>query len=172
MAIIRGVHKVSNWLDKIGEYVCLIMLAAMVIISGLQIVCRVFFTALSWSEEAARYFLVWSTFIGASCVYKHAGHISVTVVQNLLPGVGRKFLQILVHVICGVLFALMIYFGIVYVGKQGSQLSPAMRIPMSYLYASIPTGGALMFWHALDAVFQTLTNRDETSGETKEVEKA
>lgn len=160
MAIVRGIHKISDWLDKFGGAVCLIMLGAMVIITGLQIICRVFFTALSWSEEAARYLLVWSTFIGASCVYKHGGHISVTIVQNLLPQIGTKILQVLVHLLCGVFFALMIVFGVIYVGKQTGQLSPAMRIPMSYMYASIPAGGVLLFWHMLDAVLQTVFQRE------------
>ena len=170
MVIIRGIHRISDWLDKIGAYLCLVMLAAMVIITGLQIVCRVFFTALTWSEEAARYLLIWSTFIGASCVYKHGGHISVTVVQGLLPGVGKKLVQILVHILCCSFFALMIGFGFIYVGKQGGQLSPAMRIPMSYLYAAIPVGGILMFWHALDAVLQTLLQKEQPA--EKEVETA
>lgn len=50
----------------------------------------------------------------------------------------------------------MVYFGAVYAMKQSRQLSPAMRIPMSYLYASIPAGGLMMLWHAVDAVLQTL----------------
>ena len=159
MAIVRGIHKVSGWLDRIGAGASFVMLAAMVIITGLQIVSRVFFTALSWSEEVARYLLVWSTFIGASCVYKHAGHISVTFVQGLLPGVGKKILEILVHLICGAFFAVLVYYGVIYAGKQGGQLSPAIRVPMSYLYAAIPAGGVLLFWHALDAVLQALTTK-------------
>lgn len=162
MAIVRVIHKVSGWLDRIGAGLSLVMLAAMVLITGLQIACRVFFTALSWSEEAARYLLVWSTFIGAGCVYKHAGHISVTVVQSLLPGMGKKALELLVHLICGAFFAVIVYYGVLYAGKQGGQLSPAIRIPMSYMYASIPVGGALMLWHALDAILQTLTERSRS----------
>ena len=162
MAIVRGIHKVSGWLDRIGAGASFVMLAAMVIITGLQIVSRVFFTALSWSEEVARYLLVWSTFIGASCVYKHAGHISVTFVQGLLPGVGKRILEILVHLICGAFFAVLVYYGVIYAGKQGGQLSPAIRIPMSYMYAAIPAGGILLLWHAMDAVLQALTGKTES----------
>lgn len=161
MSIVRGIHKISDWLDKFGAVVSLIMLAAMVIITGLQIVFRVFFEALTWSEELCRYLLVWSTFVGASCVYKHAGHINITIVQNLLPPKVRKILKLLVQVICVVFFVMMIYYGFIYVGKQGAQLSPAMRIPMSYMYASIPVGGLLMAWHALDAILQMLFVKDE-----------
>lgn len=161
MVIIKAIHKISDWLDKIGAYLCLIMLAAMVVITGMQIICRVFFTALTWSEEAARYLLVWSTFVGASCVYKHAGHISVSVVQDLLPKAGKKIIQIVVHLICAVFFALCVYYGGIYAMKMAKQLSPAMRIPMCYMYAVVPVGGALLFWHALDAVLQAFVKKDK-----------
>lgn len=71
-------------------------------------------------------------------------------------GGGRRAAQVVVHLLCAVFFALMVYFGAVYAMKQSRQLSPAMRIPMSYLYASIPAGGLMMLWHAVDAVLQTL----------------
>lgn len=163
MAIVRGIHKISDWLDKFGAAVSLIMLAAMVIITGLQIIFRIFFEALDWSEELCRYLLVWSTFVGASCVYKHAGHINITIVQDLLPPAGRKVLKLLVQLLCGAFFVMMIYYGFIYVGKQGTQLSPAMRIPMSYMYAAIPVGGILMGWHALDAILELLIPQEEES---------
>lgn len=161
MVIVRGIHKVSDWLDKFGAVLSLIMLAAMVIITGLQIVFRVLFEALTWSEELCRYLLVWSTFVGASCVYKHAGHINITIVQDLLPPKARKILKLLVQVVCGIFFVMMIYYGFIYVGKQGAQLSPAMRIPMSFMYAAIPVGGILMGWHAVDAILQLLFTKEE-----------
>ena len=61
MMIVRGVHKLSDILDKIAEIIIVAMLGAMVIITGAQIVCRIFFTALAWSQEATRYLLIWST---------------------------------------------------------------------------------------------------------------
>ena len=161
MAIVRGIHKVSDWLDKIGAVISLIMLATMVIITGLQIVFRVCFEALTWSEELCRYLLVWSTFVGASCVYKHAGHINITIVQDLLSPKGRKVLKLLVQLLCGAFFVMMIYYGFIYVGKQGAQLSPAMRIPMSFMYAAIPVGGILMGWHAVDAILELLIPKKE-----------
>lgn len=156
MGIVRGVHRIGDGLNRLGEILCLVMLAVMVIVTGLQIIFRVFFTALTWSDELVRYLLVWSSFLGASCVYRSGGHISVTVIQNLLPRGGRRAVQIAVHVLCAFFFALMVYFGVVYAMKQARQLSPAMRIPMSYIYASIPAGGLMMFWHAVDAVLQTI----------------
>ena len=81
MMIVRGIHKISDALDKIAEAVIVIMLGAMVLITGAQIVCRVFFTALAWSQEATRYLLIWSTLFGAGC----AGATSLCSVFARIP---------------------------------------------------------------------------------------
>lgn len=172
MGIVRAIHKLGKWLDKLGEYICLVMLFAMVVITGAQIICRVFFEALSWSEELARYLLVWSSIIGAACVYRRAGHINVSIIQDLLPSKGKMIMQIIVHILCGVFFALMIYFGFIYMGKMANQLSPAMRLPMSIMYASIPVGGILLLYQAIDGILALLFDKEEPETEIKEAEQA
>ena len=134
------------------EIVIVAMLGIMVVVTGAQIVCRVFFTSLSWSEEATRYLLIWSTLLGAGCVYKHAGHISITLLQDLLPEKAKDVIQILIHGLCILLFALIVFYGIRYFGKQGKQLSATMRLPMKYVYTCIPLGAGIMIVHGVDAV--------------------
>lgn len=170
MGIVQAFHKLGKWLDKLGEYICLVMLFAMVVITGAQIICRVFFTALTWSEELSRYLLVWSSIIGAACVYRRAGHINVSIIQDLMPPVGKKIMKVIVHILCGVFFALMIYYGFIYMGKMANQLSPAMRLPMSIMYASIPVGGILLLYQAVDAILALLFDKEETG--MKEAEQA
>ena len=155
------VHKLSDILDTICSYIIVVMLGAMVVITGAQIVCRMAFTALSWSEEATRYLLVWSSFLGASCVYKHSGHISITFVQDMVPAALSKVLKLLVHVVCTVLFVVVIIYGMKYFGKQGNQLSAAMRLPMKYIYLCIPVGCGFMLVHAVDAVLGLLFGKEE-----------
>lgn len=154
--IVGWIHKFSDLLDKAMEVVIVAMLGIMVVVTGAQIVCRVFFTSLSWSEEATRYLLIWSTLLGAGCVYKHSGHISITVLQDLLPEKAKDVLQIVIHALCIVLFALIVFYGIKYFGKQGRQLSATMRLPMKYVYTCIPLGAGIMIVHAVDAVLQHL----------------
>lgn len=161
MAFVKGFHKLSDILDTICSYIIVVMLGAMVVITGAQIVCRMAFTALSWSEEATRYLLVWSSFLGASCVYKHSGHISITFVQDMVPAALSKVLNLLVHVVCTVLFVVVIIYGMKYFGKQGNQLSAAMRLPMKYIYLCIPVGCGFMLVHAVDAVLGLLFGKEE-----------
>lgn len=152
MALRRALHNLSRAVDRIGEAACLIMVSLMVIVTGAQIVFRVFFTALVWSEELTRYLLAWSSFIGASCVYRHAGHISITLVQDALPPRLRGVLRLVIHLLCAAFFALMIWYGTSYALRMGRQMSPAMRIPMSYMYAAISIGGVMMMLHTIDMI--------------------
>ena len=64
MNFAKGFKKFSDSIDKICTIIVVIMLAAMVVVTMAQIICRSWFTALQWSEEVNRYLLVWSTFLG------------------------------------------------------------------------------------------------------------
>ncbi|MGN0776319.1 MAG: TRAP transporter small permease, partial [Candidatus Ventricola sp.] len=72
-ALKKVLTPVSDALDKLCSVLIVIMLGVMVLVTGAQIVCRTWFTALSWSDEVTRYLLIWSTFLGASVVYRHSG---------------------------------------------------------------------------------------------------
>ncbi|MBP1926643.1 TRAP-type C4-dicarboxylate transport system permease small subunit [Sedimentibacter acidaminivorans] len=152
MLLANLVHKASDFVDKICCKLIITILAMMVLTTSLQIVCRVFFSALSWSEELTRYLLVYLTFFGASSVYKRNGHISVLVMQQLLSPKLQKFASIFVIILCGAFFSIATMYGMKYMGLQGSQLSAALRIPMKYVYMSIPIGFSIMILHSVDNV--------------------
>ena len=81
----KVLQKISSVLDSIFGFLVVIMIGAMVIITTAQIICRVWFTALSWSEEVTRFLLIWATFLGATCVYRRSGNIAITAVQTMFP---------------------------------------------------------------------------------------
>ncbi len=163
MGAANAVRKISDGVDKICCVAAIALLIAMVLLTGAQIACRVFFTALSWSEEATRYMLVWSTFIGGSVVYKRAGHITITLVQDILPKIPRKTLRILSHLVCGIFCGIAIYFGFSYMILQGSQISAALGIPMRMMYMAIPVGCIIIELHVIDAVIQTFVKKEEVT---------
>ncbi len=156
MILVKGFHAFSKWLDYASGAVCVFCLAAMVLLAGLQIVCRIWFTALAWSEELTRYLMVWATFLGASCVYRRSGHINVTVVQALFPEPCQKMMRLCCHLLCGAFCLTAALYGIDYMGMQSRQLSAALRIPMSWVYLAIPVGCGLIVLHVLDSIINML----------------
>jgi TRAP-type C4-dicarboxylate transport system permease small subunit len=154
MHIANVVHKASDFIDGICVKSIIAILAMMVVTTSLQIICRVFFSALSWSEEVTRYLLVYLTFLGASTVYKRSGHISVLVIPQLLSSKLQKYLSIFVIMLSGIFFSIATFYGIKYMGLQGTQLSAALRIPMKYIYMAVPIGFSIMILYSVDNIIK------------------
>jgi len=152
--------KLSDWLDKACGAVIVVMLAAMVVITGVQIVCRTWFTALSWSDEVTRYLLIWSTFLGATCVYRHGGNISITFVQEALPAKAAKVLKVLVHVVCMALFAVLLYYGCMYCMKL-NKTATALPIKMKYIFTCIPISMGISIFHAMKLTVDEIMKKPE-----------
>lgn len=148
MVLKKILMPVSNALDKLCSVLIVIMLGLMVLITGAQIVCRTWFTALTWSDEVTRYLLIWSTFLGASVVYRHSGHISVTIVQDAVPPRLSKVLRVAVHVICFVLFAVLLYFSCTYCMKL-NKTATTLPIKMKYIYLCVPVSMVILMVHSL-----------------------
>ena len=147
-AIKKILTPVSNLLDTVCSAAIVFILGAMVIITGAQIICRTWFTALSWSDEVTRYLLIWSTFLGSTVVYRHKGHISVTLLQDAVKPSIAKALRIVVHVICFALFAVLFYYSTLYCMKL-KKTATAMPIKMKYVYSCIPVSMVIMMIHSL-----------------------
>ncbi|MDD4844285.1 MAG: TRAP transporter small permease [Anaerotignum sp.] len=161
MSVITFIRKLSDTINKVCLTICVALLGAMVVVTFVQIICRVFFTALSWSEEMARYFLIWASLLGAGCVYKSGSNIAISVLQDRLPESLKKITKILVHVLCGFFFALAIYHGFRYMGLMGTQKSAALHVPMRYMYFVIPLGCSIMEIHAINGIFGEIFGKGE-----------
>lgn len=98
----------------------------------------------SWSEELARYLMVWLTMLGAAAAMRSGGHIAVTTLIDMLPPAGRRAAlavrDVAVVCTCGVLA----WWGIGFAGLNATQESAAMDIPMSIPYAALPAGATLI----------------------------
>ncbi|OQY32070.1 MAG: hypothetical protein B6241_12335 [Spirochaetaceae bacterium 4572_59] len=156
MSTIRIIQKLSLKIDNGINYITFLAIICMIISITMQIVFRMFFNALSWSEEAARYLLVWSTFLGSTMAYKRGMHIAVTFIIESFPPAVEKTLQIISHLLAAVFFVIIIVYGIRYMQMQSTQVSASLRIPMKYVYFIIPFSAAVMGIHAVTKILEVL----------------
>jgi TRAP-type C4-dicarboxylate transport system permease small subunit len=123
----------------------------MTIVVVLQVICRYLLgAALTWSEEFARYGLVWITFLGAGIALKRRAHMGVQIIVGMFsPGV-RKTVQL--FTILGVMGFLLIATlkGMELALFNMKQYSPAIGLPMGFVYLAIPSGCLVMIIHAAD----------------------
>lgn len=146
--------ELSDRLDTVARFALFATLTAMIVVITAQIIFRVFFTALSWSEELSRYLLVWSSFIGTTVAFKKGAHIAVTFVVDFLPHNIRKLVQTLSCILMAIFFGVTIWYSIFLFNMQIFQVSPAMGIKMRYVYMIIPICFSVLCIHLLNQFTQ------------------
>ncbi len=147
------------WSDRINawsEKALFGLMVAMIFFTTLQVITRVFFTALSWSEEITCFLLVYASLVGAAVAFKRGSHIAVTFIVQRLPAGGQKAMAILVHLLGIGFFAVIAFYGILLMKAESHQTSPAMMIPMVWVYLIFPVLGGVIILHLLAAIGQTL----------------
>ena len=72
---------------------------------------------------------------------------------NLLPQNIGKITNIVAHILIIFFLAVVTYYGIGLVIMTHKQLSSGMRIPMSYVYLSIPIGSMFMIMFIVESYF-------------------
>lgn len=101
-------------------------------------------SSLPWTEELARYLMVWFAFIGMAMAFRDESHVNVSFIVNLFPLSVRHFIKLFSYVLV-LIFLITLFsqslnvFRIVKI-----QTSPSMRMPMIYPYLSVTFGSLLM----------------------------
>jgi len=153
-AVTGLLQRSERLLDAAIQPIVFLGMAALIGVITLQIVSRVFFTAVSWTEEVARFLLIWITFLGATLAFQRGRHIAVTFVVDVLPPRLAQLARIAaVLVALGFMLALIV-IGYRYMQMQSFQRSAALRLSMTYIYAVIPLSAAIMAWYALIDVIE------------------
>jgi TRAP-type C4-dicarboxylate transport system permease small subunit len=144
-------NAIRSVLDRLTGAFCCVLLSVMIVVVVWQVVSRyVLNDPSTFSEELLRFGVIWLSLIGAAYVAGRNKHMSINILVEHATGRKRTALQILIQVFF-LLFALGILLpgGIRAVGLTGQQFSPVLQIPMSYIYAAIPTSGVLIAIYSL-----------------------
>lgn len=152
----KYIEKLSEYLDKACRSGLFIVLVSMIVVITTQVIFRVFFTALSWTEELSRYLLVWATFLGTAVAFKKGAHIAVTFVVDALPETLRKIVRFCTCCFMAIFFGVTIWYSIYLFNVQVFQVSPAIGLKMRYVYTVIPFTFTVMSVHLVTQMFQLL----------------
>ncbi|MCR4425244.1 MAG: TRAP transporter small permease [Firmicutes bacterium] len=122
-----------------------IMLVAMVLSVFLQVVFRYALAQpLSWAEELARFLFVWISMLSAAGGLGGSMRQGVDLVTRRLPVKARAVIGILVRLGTVLFCSVLVMWGIELVKIVHYQTSPAMGVPMSWVYSAVPVAAGLM----------------------------
>lgn len=146
-----------KFLDRhLEEALIVVLMALMTILIGVQIFMRyVMGASLSWSEELARYFFIWMTYIGIAYAVHKDAHIRVTMATDRLSAAGQIYARILAHLIFCAFALFVMYQGWFMVEKtfRFGQKSASLGIPMGVIYLAPFTGFLLTVIRLIQSLF-------------------
>ncbi len=142
-------QRIERGLDAIIQPVVFAGMAALIGVITLQIVSRVFFSAVGWTEEVARFLLVWITFLAGTLAFQRGRHIAVSFAVDALPLPMRKLARLAALAIVVAFMITLIVIGYRYMQVQSFQKSASLRLSMTYVYAVMPLAAGIMAWYAL-----------------------
>jgi TRAP-type C4-dicarboxylate transport system permease small subunit len=125
-----------NWLV---ERVCVALLVLLVLDVWLGVLARyVIPLPLTFTEELARYLMIWMALLAVSSAIAHREHIGVAFVFERLPAPARRWLAVAFDVIGFLFFGALFVYGLGFAERGMTRLTMIYAIPKGYAFAGVP----------------------------------
>ncbi len=155
---------VTGILDKSLRLALAILMSAMVTSVVWQVLSRYLFVVpAAWTEELARFLLIWIGMLGAAYAYREGSHLGIDLLADKLEESGRRRLHSIVHGVCLLFAASVLVVGggsLVSMTWELKQYSAAMGLPIAWVYAVIPASGLLISLFAVEAIVNGSARRE------------
>jgi TRAP-type C4-dicarboxylate transport system permease small subunit len=99
--------------------------------------------SLSWTEEIARYGLVYITYLGCATGIRRRSHIRIDLIERVLPARLERPLAILVDLLTFAFLAIMLVLTWRIIDILWASRSTAVQIPMGWVYGALLLGFGL-----------------------------
>lgn len=148
--------KIDNVLRK-----CLVFLMGLLLVDVCwQVITRFLLPQpSSYTEELARFLLIWIGLLGAAHAYRHGMHLGVDLFSRSLSAKKARYLNQVVQVVTFAFAASVLVYGGASLSKLAfdlNQLSAAMQINMGVVYLALPFSGLLFSLFAIEKFFTPL----------------
>jgi len=159
---------VKNGLTKGLEYLIIATMALLVV----DVVWGVFSRyalgeQTKWTEELARFLLVWVALMGGALAFRSKAHLGVDYFVNLLHPDARRVTAVAAHLVVLVFAGAVLLLGGANVVREAlalEQTTPALGWKMGYVYLALPISGFFVALYTFDNLLETLRERPASHG--------
>jgi TRAP-type C4-dicarboxylate transport system permease small subunit len=152
-------------LDVALKYLLITLMALLLIDVSWQVLTRfVLPKPSSFTEELARFLLIWIGLLGAAHAYRHKMHLGVDIfVKSMSKGKAQATNHIVQLMTLAFSISVLIYGGskLVLLAFHLEQRSAAMQINMGLVYLALPISGVLFALFAIERLLGKLPQESE-----------
>lgn len=145
-------------MDSILKSVLAVLMAVMVVDVLWGVFTRYVMGAQSpWTEELARFLLIWIGILGAAFASGKRMHLAIDILPTALEGTRKRLLENGINVII-LLFAIAVLLiggsRLVFITSKLGQVSTSLDLPLAVVYAIVPISGLFIVIYKLLDLFQ------------------
>lgn len=153
-----------NWFI---ERLCALLVALMVMDVWLGVLSRYLLDLqITWTEELARYLMIWAALLAVSCGVHYREHVGLMVVLEKFPRHIRRWISLILDLIGLGFFLILFYYGYNLSREGATQYANIFNITMALPYAAVPVAAALAALQMLLVAlkdFARVTGKDGTA---------
>lgn len=155
--------KIVQKINKTLEVFLVVIFAILVIDVLGQVFSRyILNTSFAFTEELARFCLIWLSILGAAYLNSKREHLSMDFLYQKFSENNKKKALFIIEILI-ILFALVVMviggFNLVYTTLHLGQLSGTLRIPLGYIYAILPFSGLLIIFFSIYHISKINNNK-------------
>ncbi|NVM26407.1 MAG: TRAP transporter small permease [Desulfobacterales bacterium] len=149
-------------LSRLVEGLIILCAATIVAVVTIEVVLRyIFGLSLIFTEELARYLMVWIVFLGGALAVKDDSHIRINLLVNRLsPGL-RQLVRVSAQGLTMIFLVLLTIEGLKILPRQLDQMCITIDTSMFYFYLAIPVGSILMIVFLMPRIRDAISRRPE-----------
>ncbi len=153
--MLKGIQTVNRVLMQGLKVLTIFAMVALNLLVIFQVFNRLFFHIQAvWTEEMARFSMVWLAMLGGAVAIQTGEHITVNMLFQLLPGKPTEFIRLVGLLFRELLFVALFVSSFLWVKGTAAVLTQATRIPTIYIYIVFPVSALMMFLFGLEDILE------------------
>ena len=155
-----GWRALKKGLDTLLETLTAFSMAVLVIDVTWQVITRfILKNPSNWTEELATFLMIWVGLLGAAVALNRGAHLGIDYFVGKLAVKKRLFTELFVFA-CTAAFSISVLLlgglRLVSITFMQGQISPALKIPMGYVYLSVPIAGFFIALYSIEFFIETV----------------
>ncbi len=164
-----AMNKLSNIVSKLlaavaGLLIALCTAALLFQVFYRFVIVKFFSFSFPFTEEFARYALIWSAYLCLGMCLKEGTQSSVNFIYDRLSGTPKLILYLLTRVFVLLFLFVAMYYGMIIVENNAIFKSATLRVPGLYLYSAPVVGCILMTYETVTEILGVLSGELQPFG--------
>ncbi len=143
--MLKILNKGLGWFEN---SVIVVGLLSVTFVLFTNVVLRIIFKeGLVWAEEFSRMAIIWIVLGGSSAAVREDVHMRITAITDFYKNEKFKYVINFIVILISIAFSVFLFYAgsrLVESMIQNNQVTPALEMPLWWIYISIPIGGLMM----------------------------